>query len=60
MTRRLTPAFIDAGGTLGVAKGALEARFGHGLGGLFDIGWFVAASGKDKPGMFVRAPMAAH
>jgi hypothetical protein len=51
--------FEHAGATLGLAKSVLDAAFGHGLGGLLGLGWLMAASGKDKPGVFVSTPVAA-
>jgi hypothetical protein len=51
--------FVDPGLSLGLAKGALDAALGHRLAGLISIGFLVAASGKDKPGVFVSPPVSA-
>ena len=51
--------FVDSGLPLGLAKGALDAALGHRLGGLMGIGWFVAASGEDKPWMAMSEPVLA-
>lgn len=51
--------FAYCGSALGVAEGVLDAAFGDGLGGLLGSGFVVAASGKDKAGMFVSTPVAA-
>jgi hypothetical protein len=44
---------------LGLAKGILDAALSHGLGGLFGIGCFVAASWKNETGMAMSEPVLA-
>lgn len=51
--------FEHPGLPLGLAKGALDAALGHGLDGLFGIGYFVAASWEDKTGMAMSEPVLA-
>jgi len=51
--------FAHAGIALGLAKGALNAAFGHGSQGLIDGGSVSAKSWEDKPRMAVGAPVLA-
>ena len=51
--------FTDAGIELGLAKGTLDAAFGHGIKGLMDGGSLSAESGEDKTWVAVGAPVLA-
>ena len=51
--------FVHAGIELGLAKGTLDAAFGHGMKGLMQAGSFSAESWEQKTGVAVSAPVLA-